>query len=285
MLRNISLKLTFVLTVILASCSNNNNDALTNEAILELTNSSAIFDNHCKDIIMSLKERGKQFRYKEKVEMWQPIAEKAIDLTNNLQQFLLSNENFDSTTNRIKSTQKLYNKLIEYKNNLVELNPRIKEDLNSVLQITQTRKDTAELAFSEFDKQHSKQNAKLFNAILINKVMRFRNYVVEYCNINTTINYCGYDHFQAIAVQNSTHFKPNEKLKITAGIGVFSSNAQPIVKVDSKTVKLNTEGVAEYETKVADKPGTYSKLVTIEFTKPDGTRSTIEKQIKYTVDE
>ena len=73
--------------------------------------------------------------------------------------------------------------------------------------------------------------------------------------------------------------------RITAGVGAFSTAASPKIFVNDKEIQLNSDGVAEYKTKVPNEIGTYKKQVKIEYIKPDGTRGSVEKEIIYTVDE
>ena len=75
---------------------------------------------------------------------------------------------------------------------------------------------------------------------------------------------------------------PGQELVITAGVGAFSKAAKPSITVDGSGVGLNTEGVAEYKTKVGG-PGTYTKTVNITYVKPDGTTASIPKKVEYTV--
>lgn len=91
-----------------------------------------------------------------------------------------------------------------------------------------------------------------------------------------------YDQFQAIASQSTEYTMPGEEITIRAGVGAFSSKAQPSVVIDGQNVPLNAEGVAELKFK-AGNTGPGSKKVTITFKKPDGKVATVEREIKYTV--
>ena len=75
---------------------------------------------------------------------------------------------------------------------------------------------------------------------------------------------------------------PGQEVRITAGVGAFSKAAAPNITIDGSNVALNAEGVAELKFN-AGGTGAYSKKVVINYLKPDGTRGTTEKEIKYTV--
>ena len=91
-----------------------------------------------------------------------------------------------------------------------------------------------------------------------------------------------FDQFQAIASQSSEYVMPGQEVRITAGVGAFSKAAAPSITIDGAGVPLNAEGVAELKFN-AGGTGAYSKKVVINYLKPDGTRGTTEKEIKYTV--
>jgi gliding motility-associated protein GldM len=115
-----------------------------------------------------------------------------------------------------------------------------------------------------------------------NDVKNSEAQIVEFCHKQVGEVQVRYDAFQAIASQNSEYFMPGQELRITGGVGAFSSAAKPSVTIDGASVGLNADGVAEYKTTVGG-PGTYSKKVSISFKKPDGTIGKLDKDIKYTV--
>jgi gliding motility-associated protein GldM len=89
-----------------------------------------------------------------------------------------------------------------------------------------------------------------------------------------------FDKFEPLVGTNATYLMPGDELEVTAGIGAFSAAAQPKVYVNGSLQSLNSEGVADYKTKVS---ATGTVNVKIEYTKPDGSTGTIDKAVKYTV--
>jgi gliding motility-associated protein GldM len=115
-----------------------------------------------------------------------------------------------------------------------------------------------------------------------NDVKNTESQVVEYCHKQIGEVEVVYDAFQAFAQSSTQYAMPGEELVITAGIGAFSKAAKPTVTIDGANVPLNAEGSAEYKTRVGGS-GSFSKKVRISFLKPDGTTSTVEKEVKYVV--
>lgn len=91
-----------------------------------------------------------------------------------------------------------------------------------------------------------------------------------------------YDAFQAFAGTNSTYLMPGQELEITAGVGAFSKKSTPTIYINGALQPLTADGTAIWKNKV-DGAGDKSVSVKIEFTKPDGTKGVVEKQMKYTV--
>jgi gliding motility-associated protein GldM len=91
-----------------------------------------------------------------------------------------------------------------------------------------------------------------------------------------------YDKFAAIVGQSSNYVMPGEKVKITAGVGAYSTAAQPVISIGGAGVPVNAEGFAEKEF-TAEGGGERSVPVLVNYTKPDGTKASLPYTIKYTV--
>ena len=91
-----------------------------------------------------------------------------------------------------------------------------------------------------------------------------------------------YDKFAAIVGQSSNYVMPGEKVKITAGVGAYSTAAQPQITIAGAGVAVNAEGFAEKEF-TAEGGGERSIPVVVNYTKPDGTKASLPYTIKYTV--
>lgn len=91
-----------------------------------------------------------------------------------------------------------------------------------------------------------------------------------------------YDKFAAIVGQSSSYVMPGEKITITAGVGSYSTAAQPQITVGGAGVPVNADGVAIREF-TAEGGGERSMPVTVTYTKPDGTKESKTFPIKYTV--
>jgi|688.fasta_scaffold270950_2 gliding motility-associated protein GldM len=85
-----------------------------------------------------------------------------------------------------------------------------------------------------------------------------------------------------IVLGSATKLFPGEELIITAGVGAFSKTALPSVSVDGASATVNSNGVAEYKSTVGS-PGTYSKRVTVTYKDLKGETKSETKVVEYTV--
>jgi len=115
-----------------------------------------------------------------------------------------------------------------------------------------------------------------------NDVKNSESQMIDYCHKKIGEVKVVFDHFQAIAQASSSYLMPGDKETITAGVGAFSAAAKPTITINGQVLPLNADGTAEYTT-TADGAGSKSIPVKIEYTKPDGSKETITKEVKYEV--
>jgi gliding motility-associated protein GldM len=115
-----------------------------------------------------------------------------------------------------------------------------------------------------------------------NNIKNAENQVVTFCHNKVGEVKVIYDKFAAIVGQSSNYVMPGEKISITAGVGAFSTAAQPQITIGGTSVPVNAEGVAVREFS-ADGSGAKSVPVSVTYTKPDGTKETKSYSMPYTV--
>jgi gliding motility-associated protein GldM len=115
-----------------------------------------------------------------------------------------------------------------------------------------------------------------------NDVKNSESQMVDYCYKQIGSVKVVFDQFEAFAGTNATYLMPGDELDVTAGIGAFSKAAKPTVTINGATQTLNSDGVADYKTKV-EGAGEHTLTVNIAYFKPDGSPDTKTKVVKYTV--
>jgi len=91
-----------------------------------------------------------------------------------------------------------------------------------------------------------------------------------------------YDKTGVIYGANSTYLMPGDKLSVYAGVGAFSSAAQPTITIGGKTVAVDQDGKATSDIIVGG-GGKQSIKISVTYKDQDGKVQTIPKEIDYTV--
>ncbi len=174
-----------------------------------------------------------------------------------------------------------------FKQKLLDIDPGIKKEVGPSLPLdlsvpkSGTNTGNEDWAFSYFHMTPTVAAITILSKFE-NDIKNSEAQVVEYCHKEIGEVEIIYDAFQAFAQSNTQYAMPGEELVITAGIGAFSKAAKPTITIDGSNVPVKEDGSAEYKTTVSGS-GSFTKKVKISFLKPDGTTSTVEKDVKYTV--
>ena len=116
---------------------------------------------------------------------------------------------------------------------------------------------------------------------LQNDVRSSQAQIIDYCYNQIGQVKIVYDEFEAITSANTNYAMPGDPIEIYAGVGAFSSAAQPKIYINGQLQTL-VGGKATFKT-TASGGGTQNVPVKIEFTKPDGEIAIREEVISYTV--
>ncbi len=280
-----------------------------------LVYSNTVIDKKNETIFASFKQELKQPEKQALAALWMPKAEKAKQLADDITSYLeglkaelkkasgleitpegeqFKEDNLDAATRLFvepgkEKGEEIRKKLETFKEQILNIDPKIKAEFaNSLplnLEIPKSSNKSSvgkdDWAFSYFHMTPTIAAITIFSKFQ-NDIKNSEAQIVEYCHKQVGEVQVRYDAFQAIASQSSEYLMPGQELRITGGVGAFSSAAKPSVSIDGASVPLNAEGVAEYKTTVGG-PGSYSKKVSISFKKPDGSTGVLDKEIKYTV--
>lgn len=182
----------------------------------------------------------------------------------------------------------LQQKLAEYKNRLLHIHPAIDSEFHNTLPIDLSVPPSTNAAAKdnwEYSYFHMTPTIAAITMLskFENDVKNCEALVVDFCHRKVGEVEIVYDQFKVFAGTNSNYLMPGQQLEITAGIGSFSSKAQPDITVDGQRIPVDpATGAALYKTNVGG-TGSYTKKIVINFTKPDGSKSTETKDVTYTV--
>lgn len=272
-----------------------------------LENASELSESTIKFYFSLFEDRMNDPNSAQKAAIWYPKAEKVTKLTNELAQYIdslkISLKNFhrsskDSTSfNEIDMISvrqlfldgghgnKLFNKLGEYKTNILNVDPSIRQlNVDFTLHFPIEKRD--ENFGQKWVIKHFYKTSAL---ITLTELTRFKNdifiinaEIVRFLYLKAPVNFCGWDQFHSLIETNTQILKPGQEFTITAGIGSFSRSARPNITIDGSPIKVNMEGVAEYKF-IVGKPGKYSKMVRIDYSEINGTKKSFEKVVNFQV--
>lgn len=114
-----------------------------------------------------------------------------------------------------------------------------------------------------------------------NDVRNAENQIVTYCHNKIGQVEVIYNKSVALVSQSANYIMPGQKIKIKAGVGIFSSAAAPKISIGGQSFNA-TEGYAETEMD-AGGSGPHTLPVTIVYKGQDGKEVTVQDKVEYTV--
>ena len=276
-----------------------------------LQNSSANLSSANTALYESLKSKRDDPKYKEQAAIWAPKADQAKTLSATITKYIddlklelkkganlvmkekngkmvedFKEDNLDASTRLFETNKKgeeLKAKLDEYKKNMLAIDPEIKQKFESNFPVNTDPVESKE-GKKDFTTGYFHMTPTVAALTMLSKfqnnVKNAENGVVSYCHSKIGSVIYVYDQFKPIIGTSSTYLMPGEDMTITAGIGSFSSAANPSVTINGVTKQADADGVVTNTFKVS---GSGSAHVKITFKKPDGTEGSVDKDIPYTV--
>lgn len=295
-----------VLTAILALNVSNEVIEAFKTVDKSLQGSSTNLGKATDGVYSSLDKKLNDEQYKLQAAKWQPKAQQIKVLSTQLNTYIdglkkelmegsglkedgsFKEDNLDASTRIFETGKKgdeLKSKLDAYKEAVIKIDPEF-EQFRGTFPVSSEGVTGKEGKKKDFTASYFHMTPTVAALTILSK---FQNNVKN--AENTLVNYAHskigsvefvYDKFAAVVGQSSNYLMPGEKMQITAGVGSFSSAAQPQITIGGTSIPINADGVAIREF-TAEGGGERSIPVSVTYTKPDGTKETKPYNIKYTV--
>lgn len=286
----------------------------TVERSLDTTNRT--INQSTSTIMASLQEKMTQSESAEKARIWYPKAQKAQELTKELNAYIdglkaqiMKEAGFDPAKNgdstfkednqdiatRIMVEQgkgkELYAKLDQYKKQMAAIDPSLASEVNTYLKqidlsVPHTKSGGHGGGNNTWETVYFRMVPTVAATTMLTKfqndVRTAENRTVALFHEQVGKVVVRYDNFTAIVGQSSNYIMPGQEIEIMAGVGAFSKAAQPQISIAGRGAALGDDGAARM--KVAGGGlGRHSIPVVISFKDQDGKPQTITKNIEYTV--
>ena len=294
--------LTLLIPVLLISCSHkqDSNIAIYKALNEQLVRSTEIIKQQSSSPYQELDNKlrdsataGKARRYYAEAMMVRKYSDNMVSYIDSLKECLTPN--FLNTDSTLKEDNKdAVTLLFETNGKGKELQQKLDEFKEDILSVDSDM--TAEFksgrpylkldSFSNEDQYL--QDSYTISALatlskLQNKIRIIENAMATYCNDQTFVDNEGWTRFEPVVCISSTQVKAGQNITLEAGVGAFTNTTKPTFTINGKKTSLNDENVANYTIRTLNKSGNYTAHVKIEYTKPDGTKDVLEKDVEYTV--
>ncbi|MCU7548525.1 gliding motility protein GldM [Chitinophagaceae bacterium LB-8] len=275
-----------------------------------LTSTNKTINASTGAIMKSLLAKTSEAETAEKAKIWYSKADQAQKLTTQmfsdiqvLKDRILKEADFDPArkgdstfkqdnldiATRIMVEQgegkKLYQKLAEYRKNLLAIDPLIGKQLANDLQINLGMPAVQDKSNRTWEGAYFRMVPTVAAITILSKfqndVKTSENKVVAFCHQQVGQVEVRFDQFAPIVGQSSNYLMPGQEIEITAGVGAFNSQAQPAISIGGSAAQVQG-GVAKMKL-AAGGIGNHSIPVRISYIDQDGQRKTIEESVEYTV--
>jgi gliding motility-associated protein GldM len=306
-----------VLTAILAL--NVSNEVITafkvvDKSLITSNNNIAASNN---TLYKSLEEKLTNPESKEKAEIWEPKAMQAKKLSSDMDNYIeglkaellkaadlrmkydpktkdsikdYREDNLDASTRLFETNGKgeeLKKRLDQYKESMLNIDPTIRKQFESNFPVNTDTKDfkTREGHSKDFTQTYFHMTPTVAALTMLSKfqnnIKNAENMVVTYCHSQIGAVEVHMDQVGVIVGANSTYLMPGQELKVTAGVGAYSSSSTPIITINGTNVPVSG-GQGVYN-KTVSGTGDQTVNVSVKFKDENGKWVTQTQTVKYTV--
>ena len=279
------------------------NNSLNNANTIIESKNQAIFKSF-EDMVADAKTRDKALKYKPEADQARKLADNMFTYIESLKVELkkeagshiengeekFAEENLEAAT-RLFDTKgrgkELYQKLTDFKANIIGVDPELKAQFENALPIDLTvpksKSGNSKISWTTAYFHMTPTIAALtILSKFQNDVKNSEAAIVDFLHSKVGEVKVQYDQFAAIASSDKAYAMEGDEIHITAGIGAFSAAAKPTILINGAAQSLQPDGTAIATLKAAT-VGDHPVDVTIRYTKLDGTSAEVKKNLKYTV--
>lgn len=197
-------------------------------------------------------------------------------------------DNLDAST-RLFETKKegevLKNRLDQYKQQMLNLDPTIKAQFESTFPVNTTPPPSQDGKKKDFTQSFFHMTPTIAALTMLSKfqnnIKNAESQIVTYCHNQIGAVEVHMDQVGVLVGQNSNYLMPGQQLQITAGVGAYSSSAAPSISINGSNVPVsNGQGI--YTTTVSG-AGEHTVNVNVTFRDENNKIVTKSAPVKYVV--
>ena len=173
-----------------------------------------------------------------------------------------------------------------YKRKLLNVDSSMSDQLGHNLVFISRDYDLAKTK-SDFTKMYFYKMPVIAGLLVLDKLENnahvIENKFITYCNNQISNDGFIIERIATLVGQSTTHLLPGQKLTIEAGVGSYSMQALPNIKIDGTSVDAKN-GYVEFTKYVPLKPGKYHVPVVIQYIDENGNKIMNTHEVEYAVD-
>ncbi|MEO5892690.1 MAG: gliding motility protein GldM [Ferruginibacter sp.] len=276
---------------------------------ISLQNSSNNLAAANSTLYKSLNEKLADAKTADKAKIWQPKAEQAKKLSDEMTNYIESlkkdlkitaglemregkesfkEDNLDAATHLFDTQGKgkeLEAKLKAYKAAMLAIDPQINTKFGKTLPVDVDPPVGQDGTVKDFTNAYFHMTPTVAGLTLLSKfqnnIKNAENQVVTFCHEQIGAVAVIFDKTGVLVGQSSNYIMPGQEMTITAGIGAYSSAAQPQISIGGSNVPV-IDGKGTYKV-AASGAGAHTVPVTIRYLDQQGASQTKTENVEYTV--
>ena len=274
-----------------------------------LQNSSTNLAAANSTLYKSLADKMADATTRDKAKIWQPKAAEAQKLSNEMTAYLevlkkdlktaaglevidgkesFKEDNLEAASHLFGTQGKgkeLEAKLKAYRKAMLDIDPQIKAKFENTIPVDVDPPIGQDGSKKDFTNAYFHMTPTVAGLTLLSKfqnnVKNAENQVVTYCHEQIGAVSVRFDKTGVLVGQSSNYLMPGQELTITAGIGAYSSAAQPEISIGGSGVPV-VDGKGTYKIS-ASGAGARTVPVTIRYKDQDGVLQTKTENVEYIV--
>ena len=276
---------------------------------ISLQNSSNNIASANNTLYKSLSEKLADVKTHDKAAIWQPKAEQAKKLSDDMNNYIenlkkelkteaslemidgkesFKEDNLEAASRLFGTKGKgkeLETRLIAYKEAMLKIDPAIRAKFEKTLPVDVEPPVGQDGSKKDFSTAYFNMTPTVAGLTLLSKfqnnIKNAENQVVTYCHEQIGAVAIIFDKTGVLVGQSSNYVMPGQELTITAGIGAYSSSAQPQISIGGSNVPV-IDGKGTYKIS-ASGAGSRTVPVTIRYLDQDGKPLTKTENVEYVV--
>jgi hypothetical protein len=183
----------------------------------------------------------------------------------------------------------LYDKIKNYESAVLNVDSTIKNEFVNTLSIIPSYTIATDNKKQDFLQTYFLNTSAIeviaFLTYIQNQVRQSESKIINFCYLQVAPQGgCDFARrVQILTSQSTTYIKPGGTIKITAGMGAYTTNASPVIIIDGEKASFNQDGSASYTIVGANKPGKYTVPVKVDFFDEHNIKESMLVYVKYEV--